>query len=105
MDDNTLKITDFGTAKSIKTSSNDDIAKNCLSIKGTPYYMAPEVLKRTGHNISADIWSLGCIFYEIATLNHAFDAQNMKGLVQKILKGTYPPLPEVYSSDFKKLLS
>jgi NIMA (never in mitosis gene a)-related kinase len=48
---------------------------------------------------------LGCIFYEIATLNHAFDAQNMKGLVQKILKGTYPPLPEVYSSDFKKLLS
>jgi NIMA (never in mitosis gene a)-related kinase 1/4/5 len=29
----------------------------------------------------------------------------MKGLVQKILKGTYPPLPEVYSSDLKKLLS
>lgn len=41
MDDNTLKITDFGTAKSIKTSSNEDIANNCLSIKGTPYYMAP----------------------------------------------------------------
>jgi NIMA (never in mitosis gene a)-related kinase len=29
----------------------------------------------------------------------------MKGLVQKILKGTYPPLPDVYSSDLKKLLS
>lgn len=29
----------------------------------------------------------------------------MKGLVQKILKGTYPPLPEVYSSDLKRLLS
>lgn len=48
---------------------------------------------------------MGCIFYEIATLNHAFDAQNMKGLVQKILKGTYPPLPDVYSPDLKKLLS
>lgn len=29
----------------------------------------------------------------------------MKGLIQKILKGTYPPLPEVYSPDLKKLLS
>ena len=48
---------------------------------------------------------MGCIFYEIATLNHAFDAQNMKSLIQKILKGTYPPLPDVYSSDLKNLLS
>jgi len=38
-------------------------------------------------------------------LNHAFDAQNMKSLIQKILKGTYPPLPDVYSSDLKNLLS
>lgn len=29
----------------------------------------------------------------------------MKGLVQKILKGTYPPLPEQYSPDLKKLIS
>lgn len=38
-------------------------------------------------------------------MNHAFDAQNMKSLIQKILKGTYPPLPDVYSSDLKNLLS
>ena len=67
MDDYTLKITDFGTAKCIKTNSQDDIAKNCLSIKGTPYYMAPEVLKRSGHNTSADIWSLGCLIIEMFT--------------------------------------
>jgi mitogen-activated protein kinase kinase kinase 1 len=41
MEDLTLKISDFGTAKSIKISSNEDIAKVCSSLKGTPYYMAP----------------------------------------------------------------
>lgn len=38
-------------------------------------------------------------------MNHAFDAQNMKSLIQKILKGTYPPLPDIYSNDLKNLLS
>lgn len=61
MEDGTLKISDFGTAKAIRISTNEDIARLCNSLKGTPYYMAPEVLKRTGHNISADIWSLGCL--------------------------------------------
>jgi mitogen-activated protein kinase kinase kinase len=60
MGDGTLKISDFGTAKQIKITSNEDIARFCSSLKGTPYYMAPEVLKRSGHNSSADIWSLGC---------------------------------------------
>jgi len=41
MEDGTLKISDFGTAKYIKIKSNEDIAKLCSSLKGTPYYMAP----------------------------------------------------------------
>ena len=36
-----VKITDFGTAKEIKVKTNEDIAKLCASLKGTPYYMAP----------------------------------------------------------------
>lgn len=60
-DDLTPKLTDFGTAKIIPNTDIDDIAKISASLKGTPYYMAPEVLKRTGHNHSADIWSFGCM--------------------------------------------
>ena len=39
------------------------------------------------------------------TLRHAFDANSMKGLVLKILKGNYPPIPEHYSQDMKDLLA
>jgi NIMA (never in mitosis gene a)-related kinase len=35
--------------------------------------------------------------YEMITLKHAFDANSMKGLVIKILRGTYPEIPKCYS--------
>ena len=41
----------------------------------------------------------------MVTLRHAFDANSMKGLVLKILKGNYPPIPEHYSQDMKDLLA
>lgn len=61
------KISDFGTAKVVINKDQDDIAKLSASLKGTPYYMAPEVLKRIGHNQSADIWSFGCMMIEMLT--------------------------------------
>lgn len=39
------------------------------------------------------------------TLRHAFDANSMKGLVLKILKGNYPPIPDNYSQELKDLLA
>ena len=41
----------------------------------------------------------------MVTLRHAFDANSMKCLVLKILKGNYPPIPEHYSQDMKDLLA
>lgn len=65
MGDGTLKITDFGTAKHLSPSlSHEDIALD-PSLKGTPYYMAPEILRKTGHGLPADIWSLGCMLIEM----------------------------------------
>jgi NIMA (never in mitosis gene a)-related kinase 1/4/5 len=43
--------------------------------------------------------------YEMVTLRHAFDANSMKGLVLKILRGTYPAIPSHYSQDLKDLLA
>lgn len=60
---------------------------------GTPYYMSPEICKNKSYNNKSDIWALGCVLYELATLNHAFQSRTMQGLVLRILKGTYPPIP------------
>jgi serine/threonine protein kinase len=61
------KISDFGTAKVVYTEDNDDIARLSASLKGTPFYMAPEVIRRTGHNQSADVWSFGCMMIEMVS--------------------------------------
>lgn len=57
------------------------------------------------YNQKSDVWSLGCILYEMVTLRHAFDSNSMKGLVLKILRGTYPEIPSHYSQDLKDLIS
>ncbi|KAL2324553.1 hypothetical protein Fmac_023611 [Flemingia macrophylla] len=57
-----VKLADFGMAKHIKGQSCP------LSFKGTPYWMAPEVIKNSnGCNLAVDIWSLGCTVLEMAT--------------------------------------
>jgi NIMA (never in mitosis gene a)-related kinase len=75
------------------------------TVIGTPFYLSPEICEEKPYNNKSDIWSLGCVLYELATLRHAFDAQNINNLVSKILRGTYPPIPASYSLDLRNLVS
>ena len=71
---------------------------------GTPYYASPEVWKDKPYNNKSDVWSLGCVLYEMITLRPPFRAQNMEGLYQKVIKGQYNKIPERFSDDLFQIV-
>ena len=71
---------------------------------GTPYYASPEVWKDQPYNYKSDIWSLGCVLYEMITLKPPFRAENMEGLYNKVIKGQYSNIPSRYSDDLSEIV-
>ncbi|KAM4723043.1 uncharacterized protein WCC33_009249 [Rhinophrynus dorsalis] len=95
----TLKIGDFGVSRILAVPS--DMA---TTFAGTPHYMSPEVFTHSGYNAKSDIWSLGCILYEMCTLTRAFDAPSWIKLVSLIVEGPSPSLSSQYSEELNKIL-
>ena len=71
------------------------LAKNGLlyTQTGTPYYASPEVWKDKPYDSKSDIWSFGCVIYEMAALQPPFKADDMEGLFGAVTTGIYPPIP------------
>ncbi|KAH0484115.1 MAG: hypothetical protein KVP17_004919 [Porospora cf. gigantea B] len=69
-DENHLKIGDFGICR--PTSKDTELVKTAV---GSPAYMPPEMVSRGGYTKNADVWALGCVLYELATLDNAFEPQ------------------------------
>ncbi|GMH42937.1 hypothetical protein BSKO_10859 [Bryopsis sp. KO-2023] len=94
-----IKIGDFGISKVL--ASTEDFA---TTVTGTPYYMAPEICTNQPYTYKSDIWSLGCVLYELCTLQHAFAANSLLSLVYQIVRGDVPPIPEQFSEEMKQLV-
>ena len=78
---NTIKVGDFGISKVLESST-----QVAMTVVGTPYYMAPEACLSNPYTSKSDIWALGVIIYELCTLKQPFQADNLLGLVFKIVQ-------------------
>ncbi|KAG9478042.1 hypothetical protein GDO78_013176 [Eleutherodactylus coqui] len=94
-----IRLGDFGISKVM--SSTLDMASTCV---GTPYYLSPELCQDIPYSSKSDVWSLGCLLYEMCALKPAFDATNIISLFYKIVKGDYPPLSDCYSTGLHLLV-
>ena len=89
-----IKLADFGLAKRWGTQS----ASVMKSFVGTILYSCPEIVQSQPYTEKADIWSLGCIIYELMTFKQPFLAGNPLTIANKIVNGEYEPVNESHYS-------
>ena len=94
-----VKLGDFGVARALE--GTQDL---CQTVIGTPYYLSPEVWTNSPYNSMTDIWSLGCILYEMCALKRPFTGRDAAQLFAAVARGKYDPLPARYSKGIKMLV-
>ena len=75
-----VKLGDFGISKVLEHSM--DLANSGV---GTPYYLSPEICQGLKYNFKTDIWMMGCLLYELCTLNKPFKSESIKILIKNIV--------------------
>ena len=92
-----LKIGDLNVSKLAKTNM-------ARTQTGTPFYLAPEIWKDLPYDYKCDIWSVGCIIYELCTSRPPFRGTSMKELCHNVMTGYYLPISG-FSNDMKEIVS
>ena len=95
----TVKIGDFGIAKILNSTSS-----YAHTFIGTPYYISPELCKDQPYNDKSDVWSLGCVLYELCTLNHPFEGGTQVEIYEKIMTQKFKAISPEYSLELKKMV-
>lgn len=92
-------ICDFGSSRlfSLETTMTS-------SLSFTPYYAAPELYNEQPYNTKVDVYSFGIIVYEIVTGKHAFRNLSRLQLVQNIVDGKHPTIPDTVSDFARDLI-
>lgn len=96
-EDGSIKIGDMNVSKRLNQG-------NLKTQIGTPYYMSPEIWQNRPYNSSCDLWSLGCMVYELCALRPPFTGNDFPALKRAVLSGRYSSIPSKYSSQLGKTI-
>ncbi|NWQ99126.1 STK36 kinase, partial [Paradoxornis webbianus] len=96
--DGVVKLCDFGFARAMSIHT-----MVLTSIKGTPLYMSPELVEERPYDHTADLWSVGCILYELFVGTPPFYTNSIFQLVSLIIKDPVK-WPMTMSPVFKSFL-
>lgn len=99
-----VKLADFGASKQIEELAT--LGSGFKSVRGTPYWMAPEIIREEGHGREADIWSVACTVIEMATGRPPWSGvgNQVQAMFQIASSKGPPPIPEHLSADCKDFL-
>ncbi len=84
----TLKYADFGLAKRVNVPQAANEAPQ--EKRGTPFYMAPELFQDGVHSFGSDLYSLGCVLYELANGSPPYVESSISELMHAVLSNPYP---------------
>ncbi|KAG2485833.1 hypothetical protein HYH03_015416 [Edaphochlamys debaryana] len=97
-----LKLGDLGLSRYFSSRT-----LQAQTTVGTPYYMSPEVVRGQPYDFSSDIWSLGCLLYELVALRNPFykENQSLYVLGKNIQNCQYEPLPDTVPDEVRQLVT
>lgn len=78
--------------------------KFAMTQTGTPYYTSPEIWNNKMYDYRCDIWSVGCVMYELCALRPPFMAKDFAGLSKKVISGYYDPISSMYSKKLSSMI-
>ncbi|KAL0212060.1 hypothetical protein RCL1_005686 [Eukaryota sp. TZLM3-RCL] len=85
--DGTVKVADFGASKKLENTLD-----KCQSLTGTVYWMAPEVILGNPYSFQADIWSIGCVVYEMLSGNPPWSNLPRETALYRIARSSSVPI-------------
>ena len=96
-DKHQCKLGDMNVSKVIKE-------KELLTQTGTPYYASPEVWRDEPYSYKSDLWSIGCVIYELCALRPPFKGKDLDELFVNVCKGKMDRISHVYSDNLWKMI-